>query len=221
MKLVFYSGGNSRANRSLAREALHLLHPRRNPSIAFVPADADYADEDFREFCRSFSHAGITKLSCISIDANFTKEREKELFQNDAIFLGGGNTFYFLQHLRKQKLLPKLRAFAKNGGLLMGLSAGSILMTPNIGTAIVPTLEADENEVGIKDFRALSLVPFEFVAHYDGGKKTDKELLEYSKGVKYPVYACADGQGIVVKGSSLQFVGNIAVFHSGKKFLLQ
>ena len=63
-----------------------------------------------------------------------------ELLKSDLIFLGGGNTFYFLKHLKSTGLIDELKTFAANGGVLCGLSAGAIIMTPHVHTASFPTL---------------------------------------------------------------------------------
>ncbi|MGE3262829.1 MAG: Type 1 glutamine amidotransferase-like domain-containing protein [Bacteriovoracia bacterium] len=218
MNLIFYSGGNTRENRPLAREVAASLRDKRNPVITFVPADSESANEDFRAFKRSFSRSGIRRFRCIPVDVALSAKNEKLLLSSDAIFLGGGNTFYFLDSLRKRKLLPKLRRFAKNGGLLMGLSAGSILMTPSIMTAAVPAIDSDDNEIGLRNFKALKLVPFEFSPHYYRSREADEELKNYSKQLPHPIYACKDGEGIVVKNGSIHFIGRVAVFRNGAKF---
>lgn len=218
MNLIFYSGGNSRENRPLAREVAESLKGKRNPVICFVPSESDTAEEDFEAFKRGFAHSPIRRFRCIAVDKPLTARSKKALLSSDAIFLGGGNTYYFLNSLRKQKLIPKLRRFAKKGGLLMGLSAGSILMTPSIMTAAVPAVDSDDNEIGLKNLKALELVPFEFSPHYYRSREVDEELKNYSKKLSHPIYACEDGQGIVVKNGMIHFIGRVAVFRNGAKF---
>jgi dipeptidase E len=220
MKLALYSGGGSRENRGLVREALTLLEGRRNPVFAFVPADSEDAERDYLVFRRKFQGSRLRRFRCIPVDRPLSAREEKTLFSADAIFLGGGNTFYFLKQIRERRLLAKFRSFVKRGGVLMGLSAGGILMTPNIMTASVPSMDSDENEVGLKDLKALGLVPFEFSPHYHPSRSVDRELLAYSRRLPHPVYACADGQGVIVKSGSVQFVGRVSVFHQGRKFLV-
>jgi len=219
MKLALYSGGDGRENRSLVKETLFLLKDSEDPVLAFVPADSEDAEADFRRFRKKFAHTSIRKFLCIPIDRPLSQKAQKELFSCDAIFLGGGNTYYFLKQMRARKLLPKFRGFVKRGGVLMGLSAGSILMTPNIMTAAVPVVDCDENEVGITNLKALGLVPFEFSPHYYRSREVDRELLEYSKKLEHPIYACADGQGIIVRDGKIRVVGRVNVFHRGRKFL--
>jgi dipeptidase E len=164
-----------------------------------------------------YKKTGIRNFICIPVDRTLSKNQEKALLSADAIFLGGGNTFYFLNNLRKRKLLPKLRKYARQGGLLMGLSAGSILMTPNITTAAGPSMDSDDNEIGLKNWRALGLVPFEFSPHYYRSAAVDRELQNYSRKMSRPIYACADGQGIVVRNGAIRFVGRVSIFRRGSK----
>ena len=103
----------------------------------------------------------------------------------------------------------------------MGLSAGSILMTPSITTAAVPSFDSDENEVNLTNWKALGLVPFEFSPHYHFSKESDRELLEYSKVCSHPIYACRDGEGIIVQDGKIRFVGAVKVFHRGEKLRVQ
>jgi dipeptidase E len=80
----------------------------------------------------------------------------------DAIHLSGGNTYYFLHWLRVRNLLIRLREYVARGGVLIGVSAGAILMTPNIGSA---SLCGDMPLEGMTDYAALGLVDFAFVPH--------------------------------------------------------
>ena len=221
MKLVFFSGGSARANRALASEFQGLLRAP-SPKIAFIPAHGEDWEDDYEAFKAEFFAYGYRRFECFVIDGEKLKpQAKKRLLQCDAIYLGGGNTFYFLKNLRTQGLLRPLKQYVQTGGLLLGQSAGSILMTPNIRTASVPSLDEDENDVGLKDLRSLGLVRFEFSPHYRSHRRADQELKEYSKKLPYPVYACADGNGIVVEGKKISFVGKVNAFVRGEKIILQ
>ena len=220
MKLVLYSGGYGRENQALASQVAKLLRQpgKRAPVITFVPNCSEDAEPDFRDCQRQLAGIGRAEFQCIAIDRALSREEEETLFSSDGIFLGGGNTFYLLHSLKEQRLLSKFRAFVARGGVLMGLSAGSIVLTPSVETAQVPSFEADDNDVGLTNLKALDLVPFEFSPHYQPNKKADAELLSHSRKVKRPIYACADGEGIVVRDGAIHFVGNVTVFHRGQKY---
>jgi len=218
MNLVLYSGGFGRDNQALAMEVANLLRKKRSPTITFVPTCSEDAEPDFRDCQRQLAGIGIKNFQCIPVDQPLTKTEEETLFSSDGIFLGGGNTFYLLHSLKERRLLNKFRAFVKRGGVLIGLSAGSIVLTPNVMTAQVPSFEADDNDIGLINLKALDLVPFEFSPHYRQSRKVDQELLVHSQRVKRPIYACADGEGIVVRNGNIHFVGSVTVFHRGQKY---
>jgi dipeptidase E len=140
--------------------------------------------------------------------------------KSDAIHLGGGNTFYFLNSLRKAKLIGHLRRFAERGGLLTGLSAGAIMMTENIDLAGYPEFDRDENNVGIKNPSALNLVDFSFFPHFRNSSRYDAVFKKYSKLKIKMVYACPDGAGIVVNGDEIRFIGKTFAFGRGQKFTI-
>jgi len=90
-------------------------------------------------------------LLYFDVDKEYDEKKIEELLACDAIFLSGGNTYYFLNSLRKRKFLPKLREYVRIGGILIGVSAGSIIMSKTID---ITTLH-DENTIGLKDYTAL------------------------------------------------------------------
>lgn len=215
MNLVLWSSEGKTPQ--IERQVSAMLGNKQNPLITFIPSDSQDYKKEFQAFKRKFSRMGFKRFDYILVDEKLNATEKKNLLKSDAIFLGGGNTFYFLKHLRAQGLLAPLRIYAKNGGILMGLSAGSIMLTSNIKTAQVPSLEADDNDVGLKNLKALNLAPFEFSPHYEASKSVDTELKEYSKTNSRPIYACADGMGIVVRDNKIHFIGKVKAFHRGKK----
>lgn len=221
MNLVLFSGGGVRENRQLHEEFRSMITGKRNPVLSYVPSDTEDARVEFREIQRRFRPLGVRRFQLVPIDGAWSLKQERLLLSSDAIFLGGGNTYYFLKHLKARRLLGKLRSYSRKGGILLGLSAGSILMTPNVGTAAVPSRDSDENEVGVRDERAMGLVNFEFSPHYEKVKRSDQELLRYSRQLEYPIYACRDGEGIVVRDGTIRFVGKVNVFHKGLKYRIQ
>lgn len=218
MNLVLWSSEGKTP--AIEREVIAMVDGKQNPLITFIPSDSEDFRKEYAAFKRKFRRMGFERFNYLLVDKKLSASKKAALLKSDAIFLGGGNTFYFLKHLREQGLLSKLRAYAKRGGLLLGLSAGSIMMTANIKTAEVPSEEADDNDVGLTNLNALNLAPFEFSPHYESRRSVDAELKEYSKKKENPIYACADGEGIIVKNGKIHFVGKVKAFHRGRKFLV-
>jgi dipeptidase E len=215
MKLVLYSGGATAANRRLHAALSDLCGARKRMSITYIPSTVDGGLHYFKLFRRRYKPFGFTDCRYFPVDRPFTPDYLRLVLDSDAIYLAGGNTFYFLHHLRRQNLLRRLHAFAARGGVLAGLSAGAIILTPSIGLAGYPPPDHDDNDVGLKDLTALNLVPFEFFPHYRTDAAIRRALTEYSMRCGNPIVAAADGGGVVVQGSRMTFVGKAELFLAG------
>lgn len=219
MKLVLYSGGSEEDNRFLNERALELTGVN-SPKLTLIPSSSYDAEVDFKFFVQEFSELGVQRFLHFCVDIPFTQTVYKEVFQSDLIFLGGGNTFYFLKHLKKAGMFPLLKKFLERGGVLCGLSAGAIVLTPHVHTATFPHFDRDENPFGMKNLSAMRFVNFEFFPHYKNSRRYDAELLHHSKSSNLPLYACADGGGIIVEDQQISFCGKSYQFYQGKKLVL-
>ena len=219
MNLVLYSGGDDDENIHLDIEAIALTQ-KKSPSITYIPSCSYDSEVEFYDFVKHYRKLGINRFIHFPVDIDYDATIKKEAFDSDIIHLSGGNTYYFLMHLRKKRLLKELKEFVAKGGVLTGLSAGGILMTPNIDTAGFPHFDKDDNEDNVTNFKAMSLVDFEFFPHYKNSKRYDAELVSHSVKSKRIIYACPDGSGIVVNEGSLKFNGKCFGFYKGKKIPL-
>lgn len=217
MKLVFYSGGGDKDNLALDRTFVDIIG-KKNPVVTFIPSSSYLSEQEFKVFVKHYSKFKISRFIHFPVDIPFDRILFQEVIRSDAIHMGGGNTFYFLNSLRKAKLLKELRLFAKKGGVLTGLSAGAIIMTENIDMAGYPEFDRDENIVGIKNLSSLNLVDFAFFPHFKNSARYDAVFKKYSKLKKKVIYACPDGAGIVVNNQELRFIGKTFAFSEGHKY---
>lgn len=217
MNLVFYSGGDDKDNLHLDRAFVELL-AKKNPVITFIPSSSYLSEQEFKSFVRHYSKYKITRFIHFPVDVPFDKILFQEVMRSDAIHMGGGNTFYFLNSLRKAGLLGQLKTFADKGGLLTGLSAGAIMMTENIEMAGYPEFDRDENAVNIKNLSALNLVDFLFFPHFRNSARYDAVFKKYTRQSEKIIYACPDGAGIVVRDNEIRFIGKCFAFSKGHKF---
>lgn len=219
MRLVFYSGGEINENRALDLEMLRLSGTGK-PRITLIPASSDYAEEEFTEFSQQFRPYGVGRIQVFKHDRPFTNYDANQALDTDIVFMSGGNTFYFLYHLKRSGMLWKLKSYAEDNGLLAGLSAGAIIMTSSIHTAGMPDFDADENEVGIRNLKAMNLVNFEFFPHFDNSKRYVREFSEYTQKRHRVLYTCTDGSGIVINNDKFKTVGWVWGFVRGQKFMV-
>jgi dipeptidase E len=229
-RVVLYSGGQERRN-ALIHEALLDLalrgpagRRRGRVRMTYVPYTAEGAALYFRRFERRYRSFGGTHFRCVpadlpalATDGRMRQQAAREILASDVVYLAGGNTFYFLLHLRRSGLLAVLRRFARRGGVVAGLSAGAHLLTPHIGLAGHPRFDCDENEVGLprRHFGAIGVVAFEFFPHYRHSGRYRAALAAYSRRSGRPVYACRDGSGVVVEGDRFTAHGDVWLFDRG------
>jgi len=133
---------------------------------------------------------GVLELTALpSIDKELWVPMVQE---TDVLLVNGGDPLYLCYWMRQSglaDLLPSLRA------VYVGLSAGSIVMTPNIGADFVrwtPPTGGDET---------LGLVPFSIFPHLDHEALPDNSMADaerWAAGMLVPGYAIDDQTAIKV-----------------------
>lgn len=142
----------------------------------------------------------------VELDVAYDPDLLEPLFACDAIHLSGGNTYYFLYWLQQRGLQERLRHYANHQGVLIGTSAGAIIMTPKIssaqlcGDAPYPLLTTDQG---------LNLVDFAFAPHVQDTPEDSARMQSYADQQKRVLYGCHDGDGIIVAGDTVTMVGNV------------
>ncbi len=197
-KLVLYSDGVIPENAPIDRRMMHLIG-NPSPTVAFICSSEDPEGFWFRSKAEQYAALGARMELSFGLDDDFDPLVLPDLLACDAIHLSGGNTYGFLDRLRRRGMIDILRGYVAKGGVLIGTSAGAILMTPDISTS---ALCGDQNLVGMEDFSGLTLVDFLFWPHFEGG----------TVAMDRPVYACPDGAGVVVDGNSVELFGHVQIF---------
>jgi len=130
--------------------------------------------------------------------------------ETDALLVNGGDTLYLAYWMRQSglaDLLPSLRA------VYVGLSAGSMVMTPRIGEDFViwkpPT--GDDEALGMVDFSI-----FPHLDHPDLPDNTMANAENWAAGIGGPAYAIDDETAIKVTDGTVEVVteGNWKQFGS-------
>lgn len=204
-KLVLYSDQIPPLSNKIDNE-LKTLFNKTNPRIGFIPSSSDSERKYYNERKAFYYQLGMDLNVYFELDKEWKPNLLDSLLECDAIHLSGGNTYYFLHWLRRRNMMDTLVQYVARGGVLIGVSAGSILMTPDISTS---TLCGDTLIAGETDFSGLGLVDFGFAPHF-GDKKYDQAVLrKYSREHGTAVYACRDSGGIVVVDDEVKRIGDV------------
>lgn len=127
------------------------------------------------------------------------------LTKNDIIFVGGGNTFFLLQELRRSGADQILIREVEKGKLYIGESAGSIISCPDIGYCA--DMDSPEKAPDLSDYAGLNLVDFYIVPHIGNtemGEAAEKAVEKYSSELE--LKAITDEQVILVEEGRVEIL---------------
>jgi len=211
-KLAFYSDQQIGQSPVMDERLLNLIGKQR-PTIGYIPSSTD-PDKIWYGQRQNYYKSMNADLSVyFELEAAYTPDNIKDLFACDAIHLSGGRTYNFLYLLRKRNLFSPLREYVANGGVLIGVSAGAILMTPEISTT---HLCGEEPSGNLSDLSALNLVDFALLPHLNKIESAQSKMVEYSITQKRRIFGCNDGDGIIVNNESIECIGNLLLMENGK-----
>jgi dipeptidase E len=142
---------------------------------------------------------GVLELSALpGIDEEQWVPLVKE---TDVLLVGGGDALFLAHWMRESglaKLLPSL-----GDAVYVGLSAGSMVMTPRIGEDFMfwkpPT--GEDKALGIVDFSI-----FPHVDHPDLPENTMAEAERWAAGLSNPAYAIDDDTAIKVVDDTVEVI---------------
>ena len=127
------------------------------------------------------------------------------LTKNDIIFIGGGNTFFLLQELRRSGADKILVQEVNKGKLYIGESAGAVIACPDIGYC--SGMDSPEKAPELTDYTGLGLVDFYIVPHIGNkemGEAAEKAVEEYNSRLDLKIIT--DRQIIQVDGENLKIL---------------
>jgi dipeptidase E len=206
-KLILYSDQISPLSDKIDTELIALLN-KSNPVVGCIPSKSDPQRKYYKERQAYYKRIGMDLRIYFELDNDFQPDMLNSLLSCDVIHLSGGNTNYFLHWLCKRGMLDILRQYVNRGGILIGVSAGSIIMGHDIS---VGSLMHPESVDINSDLSSLNLVDFTFVPHY--GDKISPSIIPslkmFSREHHIVVYVCRDSGGIVVTDDKIKFVGDV------------
>lgn len=206
LNLVLYSDQVIPRNVEIDVRLSELMKSKKiGNTIAYIPSGNEPDKRFYWQKKAYYDQYDLDLRWFYDLNDELTPQQISEFLSCSAIHLSGGQTFGFLQRLRSSGLFGPLRNWAMNGGILVGTSAGGILMTPTIA---VDALFSGHRPEEVKNSEGLDLVPFEFFPHLNTNESYFSKLLEYSKYTRNPIIAINDGDGVIVSDGLFHCIGN-------------
>lgn len=121
---------------------------------------------------------GYKEVDIIDIESETSKD--PSIYKT--IYVAGGNGFRLTDAARKSNFKDVITNCINNGGVYVGVSAGSTLLAPSI--KLEQEFEPEEIPAGFTDFSGLSLVPNTIFPHYDASLENRVQSFEEKNGYK-------------------------------------
>ncbi|MEE3954517.1 Type 1 glutamine amidotransferase-like domain-containing protein [Peribacillus frigoritolerans] len=140
------------------------------------------------------------------VDFNDIEFDKPELLKKyNVIYINGGNPFYLLYHMKKSGADLILKDIAKQNTVIVGVSAGAIILGPNI--EVVNYFTPQINTVDMQDFTAIGLTDKAIFPHYDredlfpnnSGRSIEDRLKVFENINKCSVVRLKDDESVLIQ----------------------
>lgn len=135
---------------------------------------------------------GVLELTALP---SIARERWEAWVRNaDVLLVNGGDALYLCHWMRQSGLAELLPSLEKS--VWVGLSAGSMVMTPRVGEAFIeskPPITADDQALGLVDFSI-----FPHLEHPALPENTMADAERWARDIAGPAYAIDDHTAIQV-----------------------
>ena len=198
MKLYLTSNGFE--DSYVAERFKKVVLPRDPRDISFLVISVQ--DNESDAFYLQKTKDELNKIGAIDIEV-FELKEEKFNFKKeyDVIYVCGGNTFVYLDRIRKTGIDKFIVDSVKsNRSIYVGVSAGSIIAGPDIEIAGWGN-EGDPNDIGLTDLRGLNLTNIVVYPHYREELKS--ELDKFRERYGYRFEELEDNQAIRLSYSNI------------------
>lgn len=154
---------------------------------------------------RALEKLGI-KACVLDISAAGSNEISAKLQNSDIIYIGGGNTFYLLQELKRSGADKFIKEQVLLGKTYIGESAGAVVAAPRID--YIEDMDKRDAAPNLRDCSALGLVDFYPLPHMNSFpfKRASRMIAEkHSNDLK--LLPITNRQAVCVYGNEIKILG--------------
>jgi dipeptidase E len=146
-----------------------------------------------------YSQLALSQLKSVGFNIfdfyDFENDGLKNLSEYNVIYVCGGNTFKLMKFAREMNFDKEIESLLKRDGIYIGVSAGSLIVSPSI--QIANEIHPDVNEVGLTDFNGFNIIDLIIFPHYSSEFEEEIKSFEIKNNVK--VERLTNSQAILVK----------------------
>lgn len=181
---------------------------RAGGQIAYISASVTPGSIPFFE---ATQHEYAAMNSLFSVDYFDSTVDPVELQAYGVWHFSGGNSFDFINRIDRAGFGEHIYHHLEGYGLIVGVSAGAIVLTPSLGTSRLA------GDAGHGSRQGLGIVDFEFYPHYSRTAVEDEKIYRYARETSAIIFACSDSDGMRVSGEEIKTFGDIACFNGSNR----
>jgi dipeptidase E len=190
------------ANKNIASLFLEIINkPVSQIKIVFIPTAAR-SEEELKyvvESKKELLALGISEKNITTLELDRPVSFQ-EIESFDVIYVCGGNTFHLLKKVRETNFDQVISEFVRNNKLYFGVSAGSILVCPNIEIA----KPFDENDVNLTNLTGLNLIDFIVSPHFC--EKEEAIINNFKKESRFEIITLTDRQALLLVDGKMKLI---------------
>ena len=187
---------------------------KEKPNVGYIASQPDPNLEYFTQTQRLYQSLNAQMSVYLELESGFNHEALNALLNCDVIHLSGGDTQRFLRSVKQRELNTVLKSFVKDGGAIVGVSAGAMLLTPSIASAALCGDVITDEEAALS---AISLVNFQFVPHVTDEQLNQIHFKQQLSELKSPCYLCSDNDAVLQMGKELLLYGTPTLYKNPAK----
>lgn len=182
-----------------------LQKPAYNITVAFI-VTAGKTGEKVEYLKNDYMVMRDMGFNVLEIDIEGKTEKQvREMIQlRDIIFVEDGNAFMLLKAMRKCNFEKIMRELLKLGKVYLGVGSGSMVAGKSIRIA---EWLGQENEVNLRGYKGLNLVPFEIFPHYTPEQDILIKKKVWFKWRRRKIKFLTDKQAVLSQGKSILTIG--------------
>ena len=196
--IILTSTGLSNSN--VAKKFFDLIgNDKPKNSVAIITTAAEGKENNKYSLLakKQFLYAGFKDVEFVDLEA-----QSISLDKYNVIYVCGGNTFKLLKFAKEKSFSENIKQLLDRDGFYIGVSAGSIIMSPSID--IANEIEPDSNDANITDFDSFGIIPFHIMPHYYPDIEDEVKKFENRHSVE--VKRLTNDQALFVKNSTIELV---------------
>lgn len=217
MKLLLTSGGLT--NKSISDALFDLVGKKpEETSVVFVPtaSNVEMGDKDWLiDDLKNLQKQNFKQIDIADISAVPESVWKPKFDEADVLFFEGGNTYHLMEWINKSGLVKLLPEYLKTK-VWVGLSAGSMVMNPDLARKISQVVYGEDFDKD-RDVTGLNYVDFYFLPHLNSQYfplLTEENIRKATKDMVKKVYAVDDQTALKV------IDGKVDVISEGKWFVI-